>query len=75
MCKAIDEMRQESRNEGWNNGWSEGHNEGRSEGILETLAGLVNDGVLTLSQAAARAGISPAEFTVKTGATSQQFRN
>ena len=63
MCKAIDEMRQESRNEGWN------------DGVLETLAGLVNDGVLTLSQAAARAGISPAEFIVKTGASPQPVRN
>ena len=54
MCKAIDEMRNEARNEGIN------------EGILETLASLVSDGILTLAQAAARAGISPAEFTAET---------
>ena len=58
MCKAIDEMRIEARNDG--------RNEGRSEGILETLASLVSDGILTLAQAAARAGISPAEFAAKT---------
>ena len=40
--------------------------EGRQEGILEALAGLVRDGVLSISDAATRAGLSPAEFQEKT---------
>ena len=44
----------------------EGKQEGRQEGILEALAGLVRDGVLSISDAATRAGLSPAEFQAKT---------
>ena len=40
--------------------------EGKQEGILEALAGLVRDGVLSISDAATRAGLSPAEFQAKT---------
>ena len=58
MCTAIDEMRKESR--------LEGRQEGRQEGFLEALAGLVQDGILTLTDAAKRAGLSPAEFQSKT---------
>jgi len=54
MCTAIDEMRKESRLEG------------RQEGFLEALAGLVKEGILTLADAAKRAGLSPAEFQSKT---------
>ena len=54
VCTAIDEMRKESRREG------------RQEGLLEALAGLVKDGILTLADAAKRAGLSPAEFQSKT---------
>ena len=61
MCTAIDEMRKESRNEGR----KEGRNEGRIEGVLETLASLVKDGVLTIGEAAGRAGLTPAEFQAK----------
>ena len=50
MCTAIDEMRKESKD----------------EGVLETLASLVKDGILTLADAAKRAGLSPTEFQVKT---------
>ena len=53
MCKAIDEMRKESRNEG------------RQAGILEILSGLVKEGVLTLTDAARRVGLSPDEFQAK----------
>ena len=58
MCTAIDEMRKESRLEGWC--------EGQKEGVLGTLSGLVKDGILTLAEAAKRAGLSPAEFQSKT---------
>ena len=63
MCTAIDEMRKESRNEGIR----EGIKEGRQEGVLETLAGLVKEGILTMADAAKRAGLSPAEFQAKMG--------
>lgn len=61
MCTAIDEMRKESRNEGIR----EGIKEGRQEGVLETLASLVREGILTMADAAKRAGLSPAEFQAK----------
>ena len=57
MCTAIDEMRKESR--------QEGRQEGLQEGVLDTLDGLVKDGILTLAEAAKRAGLSPAEFQSK----------
>ena len=58
MCKAIDEMRQESRNEA--------RREDRQEGFLEALAGLVQKGLLPLADAAKEAGLSPDEFQTKT---------
>ena len=39
--------------------------EGRAEGIISTLFGLVKDGILSLSDAAKRAGMSVAEFEEK----------
>ena len=50
MCTAIDEMRKESEN----------------KGALTMLAGLVKKGLLSLSDAAKEAGLTPAEFLVKT---------
>ena len=46
---------------------AEGREEGRAEGVLETLAGLVRDRVLTVRQAAERARLSEAEFRSRTG--------
>lgn len=46
MCKAIDDMIKE----------------GKAEGILETLAGLVKDGLLTCKEAASRANMTEAAF-------------
>ena len=40
--------------------------EKKQEGFLEALSSLVKDGVLTLADAAKRAGMSPAEFQSKT---------
>ena len=40
--------------------------EGRQEGFLEALSDLVKDGILSLTDAAKRAGLSPAEFQSKT---------
>ena len=44
---------------------SQGRAEGRAEGKLETLLGLVKDGVLTLTDAAKRVNMTEEEFTVK----------
>jgi len=41
--------------------------EGRAEGMIETLVALVNDGVLTVTDAATRANMTVSEFEAKTG--------
>ena len=58
----MDKERQEGRQEGR----LEGKQEGRQEGILETLHGLVKDGILTLADAAKRADLTPSEFLART---------
>ena len=50
MCKAIDDMMQDSRAEG------------RTEGILFTLTRLVRDGVLSIKDAAFRANMTESAF-------------
>ena len=54
MCKAIDDMMQDSR--------EEGKAEGRTEGILFALTGLVRDGVLSIKDAAFRANMTESAF-------------
>ena len=53
------------REDGREEGLEKGRAEGRAEGILDTLFGLVNDGVLTVKDAAARAGVSTSTFSRK----------
>ena len=48
-------------------GIQEGIGIGKAEGFLEALAGLVKDGLLSLTAAAERAGMSVPEFEVKGG--------
>lgn len=62
MCKAIDDMMQESRAEGKAEGIAEGKAEGRTEGILFTLTSLVRDGVLSIKDAASRADMTESAF-------------
>ena len=50
-------------------GRAEGRKEGRAEGVLETLATLVRDQVLTVAQAAERAMLDEAEFRARAGLT------
>ena len=57
MCKAVMELEQKGR--------LEGREEGREEGRLEVLASLVNDGLLEITEAAKRAGISVEEMKAK----------
>ena len=65
VCTAIDEMRKESRNEGRIEGKIEGHREGKIEGSLETLAHLVQKGLISLYDAALEADLTPDEFSLK----------
>ena len=51
------ELREEGR--------EEGRKEGRKEGRINLLLSLVKDGVLSVVEAATRAGISPDEFSKK----------
>ena len=44
---------------------NEGIDKGREEGIIDTLISLVKDGILTIKDAAARAGITEAAFQQK----------
>ena len=46
-------------------GEARGRKEGRKEGRLDTLVSLVKDGLLSLSVAAARAGMSEDELKAK----------
>ena len=55
MCKAIEDMRNDSIAIG------------EAKGILSTLLSLVNDGILTVADAAKRANMTVAEFEEKTG--------
>ena len=82
MCKAIEEMMEDSRNEGRAEGEAkgkaegivegeakgraEGEAKGKAEGKLATLADLVRDGLLPLREAARRADMSEAEFEAAT---------
>ena len=60
--------RREGRAEGLAEGLAEGRAEGRAEGIIETLVSLVKDGILSVRDAAKRAGITEAAFEQKMAA-------
>ena len=60
----------EGLEEGRAEGRAEGKAEGKAEGMLSALIGLVRDGILTISEAAKRAGMSVPEFEAKTAALS-----
>ena len=63
MCKAIEDM----RNDSIAIGEARGVAIGEAKGILSTLLSLVNDGILTVADAAKRANMTVAEFEEKTG--------
>ena len=62
MCKAFEEMLEDSRNEGKAAGRLEGLQEGRNEGKLGILSQLIEQGLLTLETAAAQVNMTPEEF-------------
>ena len=57
----------EERADGFDDGFEEGRAEGMYEGIINTLSGLVYDGILTVEDAASRAGMTVDEFKEKAG--------
>ncbi len=65
MAAFRDEGYKEGRVEGRAEGREEGRAEGRAEGKLETLLGLVKDGILTLTDATKRVNMTEEEFTAK----------
>ena len=62
MKKALRIEHQEAREEGR----QEGREEGREEGRLQTLSDLVKEGILTLAEAAKRAGLPVSDFKTRT---------
>ena len=78
MCEMIDRFIEQGRNEGMEKGIAQGRSEGiaqgmekgiaqgrsegRTEGKLSMLYELTKDGVLTLAEAAKRAGMSEEAF-------------
>ncbi|MDO4807505.1 MAG: Rpn family recombination-promoting nuclease/putative transposase [Coriobacteriales bacterium] len=64
MCKAIEDMRAEARDDGLRLGLERG----LERGVLGTLRDLVRDGVLSLADAAGRAGLTPEDFQAKVSA-------
>ena len=59
--KLIKKAKREGRVEGR----IEGQREGKREGTLNTLIGLVCDGLITVKEGAVRAGISERSFSAK----------
>lgn len=64
-ARTFAEQKEEGRELGREEGRAEGREEGRAEGTLKTLAGLVRDGLLTISQAAERVNMTVPEFELK----------
>ena len=65
MCKAIEEMLADAKAEDENLGLTQGLTQGRLEGKFESLAELVKDGILDISEAAKRVDMSIEEFDKK----------
>ena len=58
MCEVMQKYEEIARQEGI----KEGIKEGKKEGILMTLWALVNDGTISISLAAQKAGLSEKKF-------------
>ena len=60
--EGLKEGLKEGRKEGLEEGRKEGHREGMKEGLFAALIPLVRDGILDISDAAVRAGVTEKEF-------------
>jgi flagellar biosynthesis/type III secretory pathway protein FliH len=70
MCEIMEKLATEARDEGKAEGIAEGIATGKAAGTLEILNNLVQDGILTITEAAKRANMTEVIFTEKT----QQFK-
>lgn len=67
MCEAIKKIREESFETGIEIGTKQGMNKGVIIGSLRILKGLVEDGTLSVADAAKRVNMSVSDFKLKTG--------
>ena len=67
MCKAIEDIRNDSIAIGEARGEARGVAIGEVKGFLDAMISLVKDGILTVADAAKRANMTVAEFEAKTG--------
>ena len=62
MCEVMDRVEQNGIRIGMRKGEHKGMRKGLRKGQMDTLVSLVNDGLLAVSEAAKRAGLSEADF-------------
>ena len=67
MCQDFSDMKARAEAIGVETGYEQGV----EQGVLRTLVKLVDDGVLTVAEAAERAKMTVAEFCSKTGLTAR----
>ena len=65
MCRAFEELMQDSRNEGIALGRSEGVDIGLIQGKMQVLSTLIQSGKVTVKEAAAIMDMAPEEFITK----------
>ena len=62
MCEVLDRVEARGMEKGMEKGIAKGREEGIKEGTVQVLISLVNDGILSISDAAKRAGMSEERF-------------
>lgn len=62
MCNLSDLVEEEAREKALKEGRAEGRAEGIEEGKITTLVGLVADKILSVDEAAKRAGVAKKDF-------------
>ena len=62
MCKAIEDLINDSKAEGRLEGRKEGITEGKHEGYIDAMVGLVRDNLLSVKDAAVRVGMTEDAF-------------
>ena len=62
MCEVLDRVEARGLEKGMEKGIEKGRAVGRQEGVISILASLVNDGILSIDEAAVRANMSAEDF-------------
>ena len=62
MCEVLDRVEARGLEKGMEKGMEKGRAVGRQEGVISILASLVNDGILSIDEAAIRANMSAEDF-------------